>query len=419
MYSLNKLKDYSVGIWGLGVEGKAVLEKLNATFPEKEITILDDTNAKDYVDKLDLIIKSPGVSIYKDEIKNAKKTIFITEKTIFYSEMKDAKTMTIGITGTKGKTTTSTFCNYILEKIGYKTLLTGNMGVPTIKLIDEAKTCDFIVTELSSYQTSDLQEFPKAGILLNLYPEHIDWHLTHENYYKDKLHLLDGVEIMVSPYQKGDYNNQIDYNSTNFDVIYKDGFWWKGEQKLWDTTNMKLLGEHNYKNLSFVFTLLNKLNVDLSKIKQEYIDDFNPVEHRLEIVKKDGIVYVNDSICTIPEAAIACYKTFKDKNIYGILGGFDRQQDYTELVQTIKEATNIKYLALLGETGDRLVKNCDEIGYKNYTKCETFEECVKILKEKSSGDNNVAIILSPAAPSYGMFKNFEERGKVFKELITN
>ncbi|MDR3290179.1 MAG: UDP-N-acetylmuramoyl-L-alanine--D-glutamate ligase [Rickettsiales bacterium] len=468
MFALKKLKNLSIGIWGMGVEGKAVYDKLSAMYPNKNIVVIDDTNATEYVDKLDLIVRSPGVSIYKNEIKNAKKTIFITEKSIFYSELAECDVVTIGITGSKGKTTTSTFCNYILEKTGYKTMLTGNMGVPTINLVDKAKKCDFVVTELSSYQTSDLQAYPKAGILLNLYPEHIDWHRTHENYFRDKKNLLNGVKIGISEYWgekekpvdltnefvflkykieerktkildektiKGGLINQIveqkvcdvdifeniikqkKYDVNNFPVIYKDNAWWQGDKKLWSTANMKLLGEHNYKNLSFVFSLLYELKIDLSKIKQEYIDDFAPIEHRLEIIKHDDIIFVNDSISTIPEAALACYKTFRNKNIYGILGGFDRKQDYSIIVNEIKNNDNIKFIALLGQTKDRIAKNFDDVKFKNYKICENLKECMKILREKAKNDNNIAIILSPAAPSYDMYKSFEYRGREFKGLI--
>ena len=198
---ISDLENKNIGIWGLGVEGKAVLKVLNQTFPQKEIFIIDDKNYKNSQDlindlkKLDIVIRSPGVSIYKPEIIEAKKSgvVFITEKTLFFDEIK-GKTKTIAITGTKGKTTTSTFCAYLLKQIGYKVLLVGNMGVPTIELIEEAKNTDFVVIELSSYQCSDLKANIDYGVVLNLFPEHIDWHKTHENYYKDKLNLLNNVK---------------------------------------------------------------------------------------------------------------------------------------------------------------------------------------------------------------------------------
>jgi UDP-N-acetylmuramoylalanine--D-glutamate ligase len=410
---LNSLKDKKIAIWGMGIEGNAVLFKLNSIFPDKKIDILNDENAKSELKKMyDFVIRSPGVSIYKNEIIEAKKngTIFITEKSILYSELKNSKVRSIGITGTKGKTTTSTFCAYILQKMGFNTILTGNMGVPTITLLDEIKKADFVVTELSSYQASDLIEFPNVGILLNLYPEHIDWHKTHENYYRDKKNLLKGVDIAIS-YDTFDNMDDI--------VFYKDEWWFYKEKKLWTSKNMKLLGEHNYKNLSFVFTALLRLKLDLSIIKQEYLNEFSPIEHRLEIIDKNGIRYVNDSISTIPEATIACFKTFKDKNIYSILGGYDRQQNYIDLVNFVKNNNNIKYIAIMGQNGEKIANEFKNNNYKNFEICDNLEKCIVFLKTKikENKDNNSALLLSPAAPSYGIFKNFEERGRIFKEII--
>jgi UDP-N-acetylmuramoylalanine--D-glutamate ligase len=403
---LETLKNKKVAVWGSGIEGKAVLEKLNKTFPNKEIIILSDENAKLELSKgLDVVIRSPGVSIYKDEIIEAKKdgVVFITEKTLFYSEIKNSNVVSIGITGTKGKTTTSIFFTHILQKMGYKTILTGNIGIPTINLIDEAKNADFVITELSSYQCSDLLEFPKVGILLNLYPEHIDWHKTHENYYKDKKKLLSGVEIAIN----------------ECSIVYENKFWWYNNKQLWNTKNMKLLGDHNYKNLSFVFTAIDKLGIDLNRIKQEYLDEFTPIEHRMEIIDKDGIKFVNDSIGTTPETALACFETFREKNIYSILGGFDRQQDYSKIARFIQNNNSIKFITVLGQTASRIKQELKKVNFTNYKICQSLKECIDILKEqvKNNSDKNAAIILSPSAPSYDMYKNFEYRGNEFKKMI--
>jgi UDP-N-acetylmuramoylalanine--D-glutamate ligase len=360
--------------------------------------------------------------------------VFITEKTLFLSEInnisglpENKRPKIIAISGTKGKTTTSTFCAYLLENMGYKVLLGVNMGIPTIKLNKEAKKTDFVVLEMSSYQTSDLMTNVDVGIILNLFPEHIDWHGTHDIYYNDKMNLLrwaiypiiNGNDERILKLVK-DKNKFIEFGTQNT-LHYKDGYFYDKNTKLVSSENMKLLGEHNYRNLCSVLTALKVLNVDFSKIKQEYFDNFNPVEHRLELIKKDGILFVNDSISTIPENTIACYKVFKDKNIYSILGGFDREQDYSELVNYIINDKNIKFLALLGQTGVRLSKMLQDKGFGNVELCNSLEKCVEVLKAKidENGSENSVMILSPAAPSYDMFKNFEERGRRFKELVNS
>ena len=419
------LKDKKIAIWGLGIEGKAVLEKLNFLFPEKEITILNDENAIKNLKKMDVVIRFPGVSIYKKEIIEAKKkgVLFITEKSLFFGELKNKKIKTIAITGTKGKTTTSVFCAYLLEKIGYKVLLVGNMGIPSINFIDEIDKYDFVIIELSSYQTSDLIDFPTFGILLNLFPEHINWHLTHENYYKDKSFLLSGVKYKIVnagnekclEYTKK-YNDIIFFNTKN-GIYYDNGFFFDKDKKIFSSKNMKLLGNHNYTNICSILTIFKILNINFSKIKTEYFNNFNPLEHRLQIIKHKNNFFINDSISTIPEATIACYETFKKKNIYGILGGFDRKQTYNELIRYILNNTNIKYLSLLGQTAERIKDELIKNNFLNFKKCESLEQCVEYLMEQSKNDKNSIIILSPASPSYDMFKNFEDRGNKFINLI--
>ncbi len=428
------LENKKIAIWGFGVEGKSVLKILEKEYLKKEILIIDDKNYSDSqkliddLKKVDVVIRSPGVSIYKPEIIYAKehfKTQFITEKTLFFGELKNSKTITIGITGTKGKTTTSTFCVYLLEKIGYNVMLAGNMGIPTIELLDEAKKKDFVIIELSSYQTSDLQEFPTIAVLLNLFPEHLQWHHTHEKYYEDKCSLLRWVEMAivngnderVNFYTKN-IKNKLLFNVPS-KIHYENGFFYDGNIKLFYSKSMKLLGEHNYQNLCSVLSILKYLNIDFSRVKQEYFDNFQPVEHRLEIIKKKNITFVNDSISTTPETAIACFEVFKDKNIYGILGGFNREQDYSKLAEYIATHKNIKYLTLLGQTADKIADEIKKQNFNYFKKCETLEDCTRLLLEKSKDDSNIVITLSPGAPSYDMFKNFEERGNIFKNIVLN
>ncbi len=433
---IEDLKDKRIAIWGFGIEGKAILKVLSEKFPGKKIVVIDEKNCppNDGVDvcminqikNIDVVIRSPGVSIYKEEIVFAKENFnitFITEKTLFFGELENEKVKTIAITGTKGKTTTATFCYYILKKMGYNVLLAGNMGIPTIELIDEAKKCDFVILEISSYQASDLLSFPTVGVLLNLFPEHINWHLTHENYYRDKCHLLEhseykivnGNDEKVLEYTK-DINDKTLFG-TKDKIHYADGFFYSNNEKLFSSKNMKLLGEHNYENICGALTALDALNIDIFDIKQEYFDEFEPIEHRLETINHNGILFINDSISTIPEATIACYRTFNYKNIYGILGGFDRQQNYEDLVNYVIQNTNIKFLTLLGKTGTRIAETLKQHSFNNFLICTTLEECVKNLYDKAKHDNNSVIILSPASASYDMYKNFEERGTDFKTII--
>ena len=438
---IDDLKDKKVAIWGLGIEGKAVLKKLNETYKNKEIIIINDKDIPQEKDKngnniylldllkdIDVVIRSPGVSIYKPEIIYAKKeykTTFITEKTLFFGEIENSKVKTIAFTGTKGKTTTSTFCAYILEKLGYKTLLVGNMGVPTMEILDEVKNNDYVVLEISSYQASDLLMFPETAVLLSLFHDHVAWHLTYENYYKDKVNLLSGAKNKIvnavnekcMEYTK-QFNDRILFNVDN-SIHYFDGYFYDGDKKLFSSKNMKLIGEHNYQNLCGALTALKVNGIDLSKIKQEYLDNFSPVEHRLEIINKNNIIFVNDSISTIPEASIACFKAFKDKNIYAILGGYDKKNDINELITYITNNSNIKFIALIGDVKENLSNALKEKGYNNYQICNDMKDSVNLLYNKALLNIDSVIAMSPGHASYGLYNNFEERGKDFKEIVNN
>ena len=436
---ISDLKDKNIAIWGLGVEGKAVLKKLNEEYPNKNITIINDSDAPQDKDKdgrniyilkllkdMDIVIRSPGVSIYKPEIIYAKKeynTVFITEKTLFFSEIEDSNVKTIAITGTKGKTTTSTFCAYLLEKLGYKTLLVGNMGIPSLELVEQAKNSDFVVMETSSFQASDLLSFPKTAILLNLFHDHVAWHLTYENYYKDKTNLLSGAKYKIvnggnerAMEYTQQFKDRILFNTDNT-IHYNDGYFYDADKKLFSTKNMKLFGEHNYQNLCSVLTALKINGIDLNNLKQEFFDNFNPVEHRLEIIKKNNIIFVNDSISTIPEASISCFNAFKDKNIYAILGGYDKKNDMQELIDYISTRENIKFIALIGDVKDKLANLLKEKKYTNFTICNNMQESVDLLYNKAILDSNAVITMSPAHASYGLYKNFEERGRDFKNIV--
>ena len=180
---------------------------------------------------------------------------------------------------------------------------------------------------------------------------------------------------------------------------------------------MKLFGEHNYQNLCSVLTALKINGIDLNNLKQEFFDNFNPVEHRLEIIKKNNIIFVNDSISTIPEASIACFNAFKDKNIYAILGGYDKKNDMQELINYISTHKNIKFIALIGDVKDKLANLLKEKKYTNFTICNNMQESVDLLYNKAILDSNAIITMSPAHASYGLYKNFEERGRDFKNIV--
>lgn len=421
----------NVLIWGFGLEGKSTLDyllkqnlnKSNIYIATKDKIEVDDINSISEEDILrynneigfDLVIKSSGVSFYKKEIQELiKKNVKITTNLNILLENNNSKT--IAVTGTKGKSTTSSMLYHILNKLGYNVVLVGNIGKSFLDVIDNKY--DYIILELSSYQIKTLHNDIDYSIILNLFEEHVDWHLTHENYFNDKLSISNHSkkciynsknELIKKYLVKKD--NFIDFgNGKNF-YVGNDDFIYFNNEKIININNFKnIKGKHIFENICGILTFLKEENIDIYE-SLKTLDSFKTLEHRLDIFYDyNNKIFVDDSISTIPEATIEALKTFNDKDIILILGGFNREQNYTKLVDFIKKSKNISKIYLLGQTGLTLNKLLNKSIY-----CNSLEDIVKSIKIESL-DGKV-VLLSPASPSYDMFKNFEERGNLFKKLM--
>lgn len=378
----------SVAIWGMGREGVAVKQALQKHVPSASLLEITEDNVAD-IFGVDVLVKSPGVSLYRPEIVKAKEQgIVVTSGTNLFMANKNPNTKVIAITGTKGKSTTSSLLTHTLRIYGFKVCLGGNIGVPLLEFVDEAP--DYVVAELSSYQCADFVGKPDISALLNLYPEHLQWHGSHEQYYADKQHM----------WAQGLW--RLD-NRENEIKIENDCFVDAGRQ-LFPISSLNLRGVHNAQNACAVLAVLKHLGLDLVKAEQAF-QSFEGLAHRLQIVaEQDGITYVDDSISTTPETAICAMESFKGKPITLLVGGFDRGQDYTELNKYIKEY-KVQAIAL-PTTGDRI-----ETPYH----AQTIKEAVLLAKQLIPQGG--IVLLSPAAPSYNQYKNFEARGDDFNAAI--
>jgi len=441
---INELKNQRIMIWGFGIEGEAILSQLISNqisdvviYNDNELSsekILEHKKHKfyfgddinDLINNVDVIIKAPGVSIYKKEIQNAiSKGVKITSSSnIFISEAKsqNPNSKIIAVTGSKGKSTTSSMLYYILKNMNKDIVFGGNIGLPLISLIN--KKHDFYICEFSSYQAADLMVSPDITILTNLFPEHIDWHLTHENYYSDKVNIFkhqkeSDISIINARCNKSnDYvksTNNIRYfnDKSGFDVI-QDAIYYR-EEKLLSLKDVKLEGIHNLENITAVLTVVNELGLDLQKAIEE-IKTFNSLPHRLENIGEFyGVEFINDSISTTPETAIAAIKSFGNKNKILILGGYDREQNYKILADFINDRDDIKTVITINQTANRIaeeLKICKKINTLNIG---DLEKAVNSSFENSNeGD---MVIFSPAAPSYEVYKNFMERGDLFTKFV--
>lgn len=410
-----------IGIWGFGKEGQSLYHHLKSKGEFKELSILSDTSenidldvkaytgneAKNLIETghFDIIFKSPGISLYRPEINQAKSngTQFSSATNLWFEE--NLKTKKIVVTGTKGKSTTASLLYHVMKEAGLSVSLAGNVGIPLLGLESET---DYTVIELSSYQLADLDHSPDLFVVLNLFPEHLQWHLTHKNYYNDKLRPLEFKS-----------NNTIIANAKN--EILKESIsrtnknveWFNADTRPHRETILK--GEHNQENIDAVLKVCENLKIENSKALKA-IKTFKPLLHRMQEFKsRSDLLCVNDSISTTPESTIAALKVYPDKSKILILGGTDRGQNYAELIEFINK-NSVKAIMLLPQNGQRLIEELNLSGFEGVLKLsKDIEEATEWVKSNAvEGD---VTILSPAAPSYDQFKNFEERGNSFIKLM--
>lgn len=283
-------------------------------------------------------------------------------------------------------------------------------------MIDNFDDDTTLVIECSSHQLEFIKTSPHIGIILNLHPEHLDHYRSLNDYYNAKLNMFKYQNSNDYILYDDSIKDYIDADSIkidiNKDIFIKDGnvYIKKGnvDVLVYDTNSKrKLLGDHNLNNILFVLMIVDILGYDIKK-SLEIINNFEPLEHRMEYVGKyNGIDFYNDSIATIPDATINCINAIKGVDTL-ILGGNDRGLDYTDLIQFVNNS-NLENIICLPKTAHDYM---DKLTKKTY-KVESLEEAVKIAKKVTKH----VCVLSPAASSYGYFKNFEERGKLFKELV--
>lgn len=424
---IDKIRGKNILILGFGREGKTTYQFIRKYLKEQKLTILDENNV-DYdlddnveliVKKIDydtlfgydLIFKSPGISL--KDIDTSELNITSQLQMLLEVNRKNV----IGITGTKGKSTTSSLIYEVIKHFKDNVYLLGNIGTPIFEMIENFDNETTLVLECSSHQLEFVKASPHISILLNLHPEHLDHYLSLEHYYNAKLNIFkyqDNNDYIlfdnsISSYINNDETNKININK---DIFIKDGFVYvkKGnvDVKVYDTNSeRKLLGDHNLNNILFVLMVIDTLGYNFEESIQ-VINNFNPLEHRMEYVGKyNGIDFYNDSIATIPDATINCVNALKNVDTL-IVGGNDRGLDYSELIDFINKS-DVENIICLPKTGHDFY----DLIEKNKYKVDTLDEAVRVAKEVTQK----ICVLSPAATSYGFFKNFEERGRIYKELV--
>jgi UDP-N-acetylmuramoylalanine--D-glutamate ligase len=437
---MNRMK---IAILGYGLEGRAAAKYYNS--PDNKITICDQNDeliisedldkhlGLNYLNNLsdfDLIVRSPGLDtnlIFKaNENLDPEKVTSLTNEFFKHCPTKNI----IGVTGTKGKGTTSTLIHSMIEAAGLKSNLVGNIGTPAISILDKnIGIDDFVVFELSSFQLSDCRYSPHFAVCLMVTQDHLDWHGSQNEYVVAKKNIF-------SHQNKDDYaiyfvNNgvseELARNSPGIKIPYfrspgayvQDGNIVIDNQILCSTNDVRLLGNHNLENVCAAITVFWQISKDKSAITK-VLSEFTGLEHRLEFVGElNGRKFYNDSFASAPDAAIAGMKSIPGRKIL-IIGGFDRGLDLHPLIESLTAEDNKKLISkvlIIGDSSRRLASELDKVDFTNYEilSFKTMPEIVEYANKLA--ENDESIVLSPGFASFDMFKNFEERGNLFKKAV--
>lgn len=434
-------RDKNILILGFAREGISVLTYLRKTFPDKKIVIYDQLSKQKFPktslkilekdsnlefklgvaewkklknwDKFDVIIKSAGIPL-----KNLPKEVLpkLTSETQIFFEQCPGKI--VGVTGTKGKSTTSSLIFEVLKTAGTNAILLGNIGKPALDYLDEIDSNTSVVFELSSHQLQTLKSSPHIAILLNIFPEHLDYYKDFADYLEAKLNIASFQNsrdfLIINEDFKEFKKAQNDSNAQIFPIGKK--FY---SEVIEIQKKSKLLGSVNLLNILAAKRVAQILGIS-DEIFTRAIQSFQPLEHRMErvgIFKK--IRFYNDSLATIPEATIAALEALGNDVETIFLGGFDRGVDYKLLAETIKKS-QLKNLIFFPTTGEKIWKELQKIDRDSASKFKVFKtenmkDAVKFAY-KNTRPGKIAL-LSCASTSFNLFKDYADRGNQFKEQV--
>lgn len=436
-------KDKKVLILGFGREGESTYQLIRKHLKYQQLYIADKKenfqesyeslrkdshvtfiSGEQYLEDLqnyDIIMKAPGISFVG------------VDTTEFISKIKSQLELlleffhfyTIGITGTKGKSTTSSLIEKVLKDQNVNCMLLGNIGVPVFDSLEDIQEDTTIVLEMSSHQLEYMKLSPNIAIILNVYEEHLDHYESFEKYAEAKCNIF--KYQTESDYFLYNSDNEVlnrmvkNPKGTTYKVSLKgkegSNIYEKGDKIYFDgkliydkAEKRNLVGDYNLNNIMFALGVSEILKLDL-KLTIQSIREFKPLEHRLELVGKyEDVFYYDNSIGTIPMATIEAVEALKEVDTL-IIGGMDRGIDYTDFIKYLNDSS-IRNIICMPKTGHDIAKKLKK--EKQYV-VETLEEAVEIARKVTA--KGKICLLSPAAASYGYFKNFEEKGNLFKDLV--
>lgn len=452
----SELENSRVAILGMGREGQAVWRQVRRRYPRKSLSMFSESAIDERfrqelnpeIDKLyigpfevavlqqfDLLVRSAGISIYRDELcqLRSRGVQFTTASSLWFAENPAAKT--ICISGTLGKSTTAKLTAHLLRHAGVNVCLAGNIGRPMLDCGDEA--AEWWVIELSSYQISDLEAKPDIAVLLNVSEEHLDWHRDIEHYMADKLKLIqlasDG--LVIANFSDGVLRKSLeDHPGTSW--FNRAGSWQADGSRVFRQAGQSseqqgsgcgrpgisqdqvlapdsLPGEHNMHNLAAALSVVEALGLDVPRLEQ-VLSSFRGLPHRLQYVgEKNGVRYINDSISTTPVSVAAAIRTVGNQGLVLLLGGMDRGLDWSGFADDLSRQAPFAVITL-PDNGQRVLACLEsagvvpEGGLHAVTGLKEAVDLAEMLVPEKG-----CILLSPGAPSFPRFRNYEDRGEHF------
>ncbi|MDD3035558.1 MAG: UDP-N-acetylmuramoyl-L-alanine--D-glutamate ligase [Candidatus Saccharimonadaceae bacterium] len=394
------------------------------TIPDNVPTIIGE-DAFERLDGFDLVIRTAGLSPFK--IKTDGKIWSATNE--FFEK---CPASIIGVTGTKGKGTTSSLIASIFEAAGKKVWLVGNIGIASLDVLPKINKDDVVVFELSSFQLWDLERSPQIAVVLPIEPEHLDVHKNFDDYVGAKSNIRrhqksgdlcvyhSNNEIAAKVARITEEGEIIRYGIADDGGSYVDGenFCREG-RKICSVSSLKLVGGHNIENACAAITVAKFFDLSDEDIEKG-LQNCHGLPYRLEFVREvKGVKYYNDSFSSSPSATVAAIKSFNQPEIL-IIGGIDRGADFSELCNVIAEKNNIKEVVIIGEIRHKLADMIKQAGFHNRIEIadnNVLESIVKLAE--SYAEPGDVVVLSPACASFDMFRDFYDRGDKFKETVNN
>ncbi len=429
--TLEALSRFRVGVLGYGREGRSAVRAFRERYPDTDLTVLIESGEvprdlkvqsgafDERLLEFDVLLRSPGVPVEHPALVDyrAHGGQVINPGSIWFAECTDLPV--IGVTGSKGKSTTASLVTHLLDGLGRKVLLAGNIGVP---LLDHLETdADVVVLEMSSYQLADIDGRLEMGLMTRLFPEHLDWHGSLAHYVDCKLRmarLLDGRPFLVNGHDPvlmratADIAGRVVGNCAPCIERRDDGLF-LGDEQLVDSAGLPLLGRHNLDNMALAVQACMLMGLPIDKLIPA-LASFQPLPHRLEpVAETAGIRWINDSIATSPHATLAALEALGSSPVTMIVGGMNRPADWSEVIEWCRRH-ELQALVTLPDNGADIAGAFEETLGSRQVKVESakdIEDAVRVARELSQPDS--IVLLSPGAPSFPHFRDFEERGSRF------